>query len=90
MFTLSQIKSALRSNNPREAISMADEYLKYHPEDSNAYFLRGKAYWRLGDKPSAIADYESAVQLNPESPASAALSHSKDIMNYFNPDIFNP
>ena len=90
MFTLSHIKSAIQSNNLQEAIEMATEYLQRHPEESKAYFLRGKAYWRLGDKPSAITDYESAVQLDPTSPASAALSHAKDIMNYFNPDILNP
>ena len=90
MFTLSHIESAIRSNNLQKAIKIATDYLQSHPEESEAYFLRGKAYWRLGDKPSAIADYESAVQLDPTSPAVAALSHSKDIMNFFNPDILNP
>lgn len=54
------------------------------------YFLRGKAYWRMGKRQPAVVDYAEAVASNPESPARLALEHAGDIEDFFNPDLLNP
>ena len=41
-------------------------------------------------KPFAITDYEHAVSINPNSPAKIALENARDIISFFNPDIYNP
>lgn len=59
-------------------------------EDDNLYYLRGRLYWRLGQKSLAISDYECAVALNSGSPASAALKIARDVMDFYNKDLYNP
>ena len=61
-----------------------------NPDDDNLYYQRGRLYWRLGRKSQAISDYERAVALNSASPAAAALTIARDVMNFFNKDLYNP
>ena len=61
-----------------------------NPADDNLYYQRGRLYWRLGHKSQAISDYERAVALNAASPAAAALTIARDVMNFFNKDLYNP
>lgn len=90
MFTLIQIKVLLEENDIDSTISAATEYINENPGESMAYFLRGKAFWRKGDKRQAMTDYATAAQLDPNSPAVHALSHSREIMDFYNPDLLNP
>ncbi|MBQ9077868.1 MAG: tetratricopeptide repeat protein [Muribaculaceae bacterium] len=77
-------------NRLDEALSRLNEYIAGEPESDEAYFMRGKVYWRIGDKRQALNDYSRAVGLNPESPAARALENARDVYDFFNPDIFNP
>ncbi len=52
--------------------------------------MRGKLYWRLGERRKAMNDYARAVEINPQSPAAKALDNANAIQSFFNPDIFNP
>ena len=74
----------------QEAIDAATANMQEAPADAVWPFLRGKAYWRLGQHGRAISDYELAVSLDPQSPAAAALEMSRDIMDYYNADLLNP
>lgn len=60
------------------------------PANDDAYFRRGLLYWKAGRYGEAISDYERAVALNPSSPAAEALEMSRDVMNFFNRDLYNP
>lgn len=53
-------------------------------------YLRGSLNWRLGRRGNAMTDLEEAAALDPRSPASHLLDHYREIMDYFNPDMFNP
>ena len=57
---------------------------------ADLYFRRGKLYWKSGDKPQAITDFNHAVQLDCESPAAVYLAMSTDIMDFYNTDLYNP
>lgn len=54
------------------------EYLKLYPNNANVYFNRGTAYQRAGKNDLAKADFEKALQLNPNlSEAKAQLEKLK-------------
>jgi len=84
------IENLISSGSASEAVSMLDDLIAADPQCAKWRFLRGKAHWRLGEKGKAISDYEHASQLDPSSPATQALEMARQIMDFFNPDIFNP
>lgn len=54
------------------------EYLKLYPNNANVYFNRGTAYQRAGKNDLAKADFEKALQINPNlSEAKAQLEKLK-------------
>ena len=38
----------------------------------------------------AITAYEEGARLDPTGPSAMLLEHSRDIMDFFNPDLLNP
>ena len=66
------------------------ELVEANPDDADARYRRGRLRWRLGDRAGAISDYEHAAAADPASPAVAALQMTRQIMDFFNPDLLNP
>ena len=46
--------------------------------------------WKKGDKTAALACYERGADLDPDGPAAIALEQARDIMDFFNKDLYNP
>ena len=90
MTELQQIEQQLQENNLDEALAAADRYIAAHPDSAEAHFLRGKIYWRQGNRSAATTDYATAASLDPASPAVEALAVARSVADFFNPDIFNP
>ncbi len=84
------IQALLDENKPGEALVLLDNVLAVEPDDPQALFLRGKAYWRLGNRSRATSDYAAAAALDPDSPAVQALEQARAIEAFFNPDLLNP
>ncbi len=72
------------------ALASLDRRVQDCPDDARALFMRGKVYWRLGNRARATANYASAAAIDPDGPAALALEHARDIDRFYNPDIFNP
>lgn len=72
------------------AIEVLDKYIANHGDEDDAYFQRGLRYWSLSFSAKAIADWHTALKLNPESPAKEALKVAHDILDYRNTDLLNP
>lgn len=59
--------AALISDDPRTAISLLTEALRFHEEKGwrrrmpDLYLQRGRMYARLGDRSRAVADYEAGI-----------------------------
>lgn len=87
---LQKINAFICENRIEDAINALNQHIAEHGDDDVALYERGKLYWRIGDRRSAITDYNAAVAVNPDSPARRALEMSTDIMNFFNPDLLNP
>lgn len=90
MIELQKIETLFSENRIDEAINSLNANIEAEPDCSQWYFLRGRAFWRLGQKGKAISDYEQAAALDPESPAKHALEMARDVMDFFNPDLYNP
>ena len=57
---------ALRIEQPRRAIRALDRAIEIDPESFIAWRLRGDAKLNIGQHESAIADYETAAEIDPE------------------------
>lgn len=87
---MKQIEELLKNNKIEDAIVLLSDIINKSPSDADALFLRGKLYWRLGNRSKATSDYAAAAGLDPDSPAASALEQARDIENFFNPDLLNP
>ena len=87
---LQDIQAILADNKIDEAINELNALIAINPNNDEALFLRGKAYWRLGNRSRSITDYATAASINPDSPAVFALEQAREIEAFFNPDLLNP
>lgn len=87
---MNKINSLLKENKLSEAIVLLSQAIEAQPLNAEALFLRGKVYWKLGQRAKAVNDYAAAADIDPNSPAVQALEQAKDIERFFNPDLLNP
>ena len=69
---MEEIKRLISENKLEEAIRLLDAYLTEQPRSDEAWFLLGKAHYKLGNVRLALNSYLQAIEINPESPAQAA------------------
>ncbi len=87
---LAEIKALIDDNRVDEAIEQLNAIIEKRPNNDALYFVRGNAFWKLGDRKHALDDYAVAADLNPDSPAAIAYKHALEIMDFFNKDMYNP
>lgn len=58
--------------------------------DADLLYIRGRLQWKLGRKADAMSDYSAAVAIDPSSPAASALEMAREIMDFYNHDMYNP
>ena len=71
------------------ALDLLDEAIKAG-DDAELHYQRGRLLWKMGRKTDAMSDYATASQLDPSSPATAALEMAREIMNFYHRDRYNP
>jgi lipopolysaccharide biosynthesis regulator YciM len=67
---------------------MADK--KNNIELAQQHCERGKQFWANGERGKAITEYNTALSLDPNSPAKTALEIINQIMDFFDPNQLNP
>lgn len=72
-----------------EALGLLDDSIKLSP-CAELHYQRGRLLWKMGRKTEAMTDYATAAQLDPSSPATAALEMAREIMNFYHRDLYNP
>ncbi len=87
---MSAIKEKIKGLPADEAIELLSAHLSTHPDDEEAYIVRGMKYWGAGKRSLAINDYLAAIRLNPSSRANEALKAANEILDYRNKDLYNP
>lgn len=53
-------------------------------------YLRGRLAWKEGRRADAITFYTTATSLDSDSDAAIALSQAREIMAFYNKDLYNP
>lgn len=84
------IKKLLSDGKTDEAIGLLEEYVRNNQSSEEAYILLGNAYRKREDFKNALNCYLSAMEINPESPASIAYKQIISILDFYNKDIYNP
>lgn len=88
---MNDLKEKLNMMDAEKAISMLDAWIAEHPEDVEAYTLRGMRHFGAGHRSAAIGDYLTALRLDPENrKAKQALEYANSILDFYNKDLFNP
>lgn len=73
-----------------ETLEQLNELIAANPDDAAAYYRRGSLLWKLDRRGAAITDFNTSARLDPDGPGAVAAEHAMAIMNFFNPDQFNP
>ncbi len=90
MDQLKTIKELINQGDIENALQALEEFLQTEPVGKDeAYYLMGNAYRKLGDWQKALNNYQSAIELNPDSPALQARKMMMDILNFYNKDMYN-
>ena len=90
MDQLKTIKELINQGDIEKALQALDEFLRTEPVGKDeAYYLMGNAYRKLGDWQKALNNYQSVIELNPDSPALQARKMVMDILNFYNKDMYN-
>lgn len=80
-----QINQLYDSNRLDEA-----EALLGSREDAWSLYMLGRIEWKRGNRGAAISLYVRSSALEPSGPASTALEQAREIMDFFNKDLYNP
>ena len=85
-----RIKALLAENKADEAIGVLEQYRgEGGAMDDELFYLLGNAWRKVGNWQMAMNGYLEAVHLNPESPAAHALEIAKEILDFYNKDMYN-
>ena len=57
---LTEIQALINANRVEEAIEQLNAIIADRPDDDALYFVRGNAFWKLGDRKHALDDYSTA------------------------------
>lgn len=88
---MTSLKDRIRLLGADEAILLLDNWLAEHPDDVEAYTLRGMKHFGAGHRADAIGDYLTALRLDPDNArARQALDYANSILDYYNKDLYNP
>ena len=72
-----------------EGLSLLLEDKAYENDRDTIFYLRGNAYRKKGDWKRALDNYQYAIDLNPDTPASEAKAMVMEILNFYNKDMYN-
>lgn len=85
-----EIDKLLKCGRRLEAISMLDEYLKSHV-DETLLFQLGELLYAEGRTTDALNKFNAVVRLNPENQKAVNyVSMIRNILDYYNKESLNP
>ena len=90
MTQIESIRQMIDCNRTEEAIALLDSLIADNGDDDSLYYLRGNAHRKHNNWKNAMSDYCKAMEINPESPATAAYKAAVEILDFYNKDLLNP
>lgn len=79
------VQSLFESNRLDEAMALLGS-----ADDAYALYMKGRIAWKQGHHSDAIGLYGRASALDPTGPATVALEQARQIMDFYNKDLYNP
>lgn len=77
-----KLRKIMENGNKKENIDVREQALEL--------YRRGAGLWRQGDRQGAIACYTESAALNPDGPGAVALEMTRDIMDFYDTQQYNP
>lgn len=71
-------------------IELLTAQIEANPHDAELWYRRGRLHWQQDKRGAAMSDYAHAAELDPSSPAVAALEQARQIMAFYCTDLYNP
>lgn len=87
--SLDTIRQAIADGQISRALSLVEEHGQRFGPSASLYCLEGKAHLRLSDWRKAQNAFLRAEELEPQGAATQYLAMLRDIMNFFNKDMYN-
>lgn len=84
-----EIRLLIAEEKLEEAISELDIIISQDANQDTAFYLKGNVYRKKQDWRLAINNYTYALEINPESPASAARTMCVEILNFYDTTMYN-
>jgi lipoprotein NlpI len=63
---LQQALQAAQENKSQDAVALLNEVIKEQPDLADAYYVRGREHFRIGEIDKSLADFNKLVQLKPK------------------------
>lgn len=89
MVTIDDVQRLLEEGNLQGALKEVTKLIAQRGDDDKLYYLQGKIHLRNGEWQAATNAFLHAQELNPEGPAKEQLAMIKDIMDFYNKDMYN-
>lgn len=86
----SEVRQMIADNRLDDAVAEISALISKFGDNADLLFERGKLLWKLGRKAGAISDYAAAAQIDSDSPAVTALEMARNVMDFYNKDMYNP
>ena len=87
--TDAEISTLIDQCRLEEALLAIEERMAEEKESGHLFYLRGKLRLRQNDWRQATGDFLMSQSLWPEGPAAEQLMMIKEIMDFFNKDMYN-
>ena len=87
--TIYDVQRLLEDGNLQGALTEVTKLTAQEGDNDKLYYLQGKIHLRNGEWQAAMNAFLQAQELNPESPAKEQLAMIKDIMDFYNKDMYN-
>lgn len=84
------IHQHIKNEHYDEALELLNKQIAEHPNDDEAYYLRGFLFKQLGKWGESLSDLNKAVAINPESPAVTLRQLLQEIIDFRHTDLLNP
>lgn len=84
-------KQLFEQNEISRSLEILNENISVDALDYQLFLLRGRIYYKMQKWGNAMNDYSTVLDLNPDNQeAKTGLELTRNILGYFNPDLFNP
>ncbi|MGQ1909431.1 tetratricopeptide repeat protein [Marinifilum sp. RC60d5] len=80
-----------KTGDAKAALEKFKEIVKQDDKNVEAQFKIGELHHQLGELPAALSAYLRTTDLEPDhKKANVKIEMIKSILNFFNPDLYNP